>query len=443
MERKEMQQTIGRRFFFKQLAGAATALAAPLAAPCFVPDRALGRSGRTAASERITMGFIGVGGMGTGDLRAFLQKARAQVVAVCDVDDEHLYQARDLVNAHYGNHDCLVFKDFRAVLLRPDIDAVCLALPDHWHALAAVAACRSRKDIYGEKPLAYTISEGRAIVEAVQKHGIVWQTGSQQRSEQNFRYACELVRNGYLGKVSTVRVGLPYGNSIRPGNFTPSTPPAGFDYDMWLGPAPEAPYCEARCHWNFRWISDYAGGQLTDWAGHHIDIAQWGMNTENSAPVEIEGVGEWSDGREGLFDVMNGYTFSGKYAEGFTMIVADSHRHKMGVRFEGEQGWIHVDRGFIEANPSSLLRIRIRPEEVHLTVSTDHHQNFLDCVLSRKKTVAPVETAHHSIMVAHLGLAAIKLGRKLKWDNVRERFIDDAQADRLLSRAMRSPWRIG
>jgi predicted dehydrogenase len=427
-----------RRRFLKQL----TAGAAAFAAPYVIPDSVLGRSNSVAAGERITMGFIGLGGMGKYDLRAFLEKKHAQVVAVCDVDDRHLYEARDLVNAKYQNNDCLIFKDFRALLLRRDIDAVCIAVPDHWHALVAIHACRSGKDIYAEKPLAYTIAEGRAIVDAVHQHGTVWQTGSQQRSESNFRFGCELVRNGYIGQVQTVLVGLPYGNSIQPGDSRPTTPPAGFDYDLWLGPAPWTPFSEARCHWNFRWISDYAGGQLTDWAGHHIDIAQWGMNTERSAPVDIEGVGEWPNAEEGLFDTMNGYRFICNYAQGFTMIVADSKKHKMGVRFEGSEGWVYVSRGEIDSEPKSLLRTRIKPDEIHLYASSDHHQNFLDCVVNRRLTIAPAEVAHHSIMVAHLGLAAIKLGRKLQWDNTAERFVNDPQADRLLVRAMRSPWQL-
>ena len=433
-----MPNTINRRHFLKQV----SSVSAALAAPSIIPDSVLGRSGHIVPSERITMAFIGVGGMGTADLRGFLEKKQVQVRAVCDVDDEHLHEARDLVNTHYNNSDCLVFKDFRGLLLRQDIDAVCIALPDQWHAVASVMACRSGKDVYAEKPLAYNISEGRAIVNAVQKYGTVWQTGSQQRSEHNFRFGCELVRNGYIGEVKKVLVGLPYGNSIRPGDFRPSTPPAGFDYDMWLGPAPYAAYCEGRCHWNFRWISDYAGGQLTDWAGHHIDIAQWGMNSELSAPVEVEGDGEWPAAKEGLFDTMEGYRFVCTYAEGFTMIVADSKKHKMGVRFEGSEGWIYVDRGVIETYPGSLLRTTIKPEEIHLYESSDHRLNFLDCVRSRQKPIAPAEVAHHSIMVAHLGLASIKLGRKLKWNNCAERFIDDPQADRLLTRSMRSPWHL-
>jgi len=297
---------------------------------------------------------------------------------------------------------------------------------------------RRGKDVHAQKPLAYTIEEGRAICNAVEKYGVVWQTGSQQRSESNFRYACELVRNGRIGKVHTVKVGLPNTNSIHDEGTSPAPVPEGFDYDMWLGPAPKVPYCPGRCHWNFRWISDYSGGQITDWAGHHCDIAHWGMDTELSAPVEIEGEGIWPTGP--LYDTVENYRFVCKYAEGFTMIVAGAFPR--GVRFEGDQGWVFVRRRGLDAQPKSILKSVIGPNEIHLYKSNDHKQNFLDCVRSRSKTVAPADVAHHSIMVGHLGVAAIKLGRKLKWDNKLERFINDDEANRLLSRPMRSPWHL-
>jgi len=427
----------GRRTFIKRLTQSAISA---MVFPSLIPASALGKTNSIAPSEKITMGFIGLGGMGTADLRGFLEKTDAHAIAVCDVDADHRNRARDLINDKYGNKDCATYIDFRELLERKDLDAVCIAVPDHWHALIAVAAARKGFDIYAEKPLAYTISEGRAIVEAVKKQGIVWQTGSQQRSENNFRFGCELVRNGYIGEVKLVKVGLPYGNSIAKGSTKPCPAPPGFDYDRWLGPAPYAPYSPARCHWNFRWISDYSQGQLTDWAGHHIDIAQWGMNTELSSPVEIEGKADFPKAEDGIFDTPNSYYFEGKYQEGFIMKVADNRRHKMGALFEGSEGWVHVDRGVIETQPKSLLRQVIKPDEIHLYRSDDHRQNFLDCVRTRQQTVAPVEVAHHSIMVAHLGSIAMKLGRKVYWDNKKEKFIDDAEADRYLARPMRSPW---
>ena len=429
--------SIKRREFLRRTAGAAAGAAA---FPYIVPSSALGLAGSVAPSNRITVACIGMGGMGSGNMRGFLDRQDAQVMAVCDVDSEHRHEAAINVNSKYGNKDCAEYNDFREVLLRDDIDAVSVAVPDHWHALVATRAAQAGKDVYGEKPLAYCIAEGRAIVDAVKRHGRVWQTGSWQRSQEHFRFGCELVRNGRIGKVHTVKVGLPNTNSIREGSTTPSEPPEGFDYDMWLGPAPYAPYCEARCHWNFRWISDYAGGQLTDWAGHHIDIAHWGMGTELSAPIEIEGSGAWPLAADGLFNTVENYSFTCKYKEGFNMIV--SGLLPGGTRFEGDQGWVYVNRGFIDAEPKSLLQEVIGPEETHLYESSNHIGNFLDCVKTRATTITPVEVAHHSVMVAHLGIIAMKLERNLKFNPASERFQGDTDADRMLSRPMREPWNL-
>lgn len=433
-----MNMTMNRRQFLKNAFGTA------IAAPYFISASALGKNGFTAPSDRLTLGCIGVGGMGTANMNSFLAKSEVQVLAVCDVDTAHRNRARDTVNARYGNNDCATYNDFREVLARNDIDAISLATPDHWHGVIAVAAARAGKDIYGEKPLAYTISEGRAVVDAVQRHGVVWQTGSWQRSQQHFRFGCELVRNGRIGIVHTVRVGLPHGNSIDNRGTQPAPIPEGFDYDMWLGPAPWRPYNPSRCHWNFRWISDYSGGQLTDWAGHHCDIANWGMGTEYSAPVTIAGRAAFPPAQDGLFDTPESYYFECKFAEGFTMIVADRKQQPkgMGVQFIGENGWVHVDRSGIDAEPKSLLTSLIGPNEVQLYKSNDHHQNFIDCVRTRALTITPVEVAHHSIMIGHLGVIAMKLGRELQWEGARERFVNDAEADRMLSRPMRSPWHL-
>ena len=431
------EKTVTRRQFLKRAGGLAAGAAA---FPYLIPGSALGLNGATAPSNRITIGCIGMGGMGTANMEGFLGRPEAQVVAVCDVDEKHLNRARDKVNDHYENKGCAAYRDFRDLLARADIDAVSLALPDHWHAIPAIMAARAGKDIYGEKPLAYNIPEGRAICDAVARYGRVWQTGSWQRSQQHFRFACELVRNGRIGEVKWVKVGLPSGNSIHQGSTKPEAPPSDFDYEMWLGPAPWKPYCPARCHWNFRWIMDYAGGQLTDWAGHHIDIAHWGMNTEHSAPVEIEGKAVWPKAEDGLFDAPPDYEFTCKYAEGFTMRV--SSKNPGGVRFEGSEGWVYVTRGRIDAHPKSLLDSTIGPNEIHLYESNHHIGNFLECVRTRAETITPVDVAHHSVMVAHIGMIAMKLERKVRWDPKKERFINDPEADRLLSRAMRSPWHL-
>ncbi len=432
-----------RRDFLRK---AGLAAVGAIGAPMILPSTVFARNGMITPGSKITMACIGIGNMGTYNMNAFLQKQDVQIVAVCDVDAQRLEEGRAAVDKHYGTKGCAVYSDFRELLMRTDLDAVSIATPDHWHALLAVAAMKAGLDVYGEKPLGFSIPEGRAIVDATERYGAIWQTGSWQRSEKNFRYACELVRNGRIGTVHSVRVGLPDGFSINDnGGYHVTAPPPGFDYDMWLGPAPKTPYIPNRCHWNFRWISDYGGGQLTDWAGHHCDIAQWGMGTELTAPVEIEGVAEYTNVADGLFDTPTKYAFTCRYAEGFTMIVADRTKQPkgMGVQFEGTEGWIWVDRGgVLESSVPGVTTSVIGPNEIHLYKSEDHHQNFLDCVRSRRKTITPAEVAHRSIMIGHLGLIAMKLGKKVHWNPATERFVNDPEADRLLDRPMRGPWHL-
>ena len=432
---------ITRRDFLQKASGAALSA---FCVPYFIPSTVLGRNATISPGDQITIGCIGVGGMGTANMRGFLELPAARVVAVCDVDANHRERAKKIVNEKYGSQDCTTHNDFRELLTRQDIDAVMIAVPDHWHGIMGVAAARAGKDIYGEKPLAYTISEGRAVCDAVNHYGRIWQTGSWQRSQRHFRFACELVRNGRIGKVHTVRVGLPHGNNIRNNGTQPAPPPDGFDYNMWLGPAPDRPYNPSRCHWNFRWISDYSGGQLTDWAGHHIDIANWGMDTEHSSPVEITGQATFPPAKDGLFDTPPGYYFECQYAEGFTMIVADSTQQPkgMGTHFIGTEGWVHVSRQGLATHPESLQSSVIGPNEIHLYESNNHYANFLECVRSRAQTITPVEAAHHAIMAGHLGNIAMKLGRKVRWNPRAERFVNDPDADRYLSRPMRSPWHL-
>lgn len=286
------------------------------------------------------------------------------------------------------------------------------------------------------------IREGRAICDAVQRYGTVWQTGSQQRSEGNFHRACELVRNGRIGKVNYVEVGLPTGGTH--GLSKPLPVPEGLDWNMWLGPAPWRQYCDfgsGGCHYQWRWIMDYSGGQLTDWAGHHIDIAHWGLGLGRTGPVEIEGRGMYP--RDGLYDVPYEYKFTCKYANGLTMIVANNKQVLQGAKWYGESGkWIYVKRGKLEANPSSVLEEVIGPDEIQLYKSRDHKQNFVDCVKSRKETVAPAEVGHRSISVALLGEIAMLTEEKLKWDPEKEVFLNNDKANRMLSRPMRAPWHL-
>jgi len=450
---------INRRQFLSRTTGA---LAGAVGFPFLVAGSALGRDGAVAAGNRIVMAGIGLGSQGLGDMvgmdytptssGGFLGQSDVQVVAVCDVDRSHREKAAEVVNTKYANTDCKGYNDFRELLARDDIDAVMVATPDHWHALISVAALEAGKDVYCEKPLAYSVTEGRAVVEAVNRTGAIFQVGSQQRSWDIFRFACELVRNGRIGKVQTVRVALPHGGEWS-GPLVPEPVPAGLDYDMWLGPAPWRPYCKWTVHGNFRWKSDYAGGSITDWAGHHCDIAQWGMGTEKTGPVEVKGEGKFARG--GFWDTAFSFRFECRYAQGFTMIVTDSHQFPsgrdgirfaggelgtLGVLFEGEMGWVHVDRSGLTVYPNRLLRQRFGPDEVHLYRSDDHKRNFLDCVRTRKTTIAPAEIGQRSISIGHLGIIAMKLGRKLTWDPQREIFPGDVEANRFLSRPMRSPW---
>jgi predicted dehydrogenase len=438
----KQKKKMNRRQFVKKTSGA---LFSAAVFPTIIPANILGKEGNISPGDKITIGCIGVGGMGTGNMRGFLEKEESRIIAVCDVDRSHRNRAKEMVNNAYKSKDCATYNDFRELLARKDIDAVMMATPDQWHGIICVQAARAGKDIYGEKPLAYNISEGRAIVDAVERYGIIWQTGSWQRSQRHFRFACELVRNGRIGKVHTVRVGLPAGNGINDRGTEPCDPPEGFDYDMWLGPAPWRPYNPSRCHWNFRWISDYSGGQLTDWAGHHIDIANWGMDIESSSPVTIKGKADYPPAKDGVFDTPPTYRFECEYAEGFKMIVADRNQQPkgMGTHFIGEKGWVYVSRGGeIDAHPKSLLTSKIGPNEIHLYRSDNHIQNFLDCVRSRSKTITPVEVAHHAIMVGHLGVIAMKLGRRVHWNPKKERFVNDPDADRLLYRPMRCLWHL-
>ncbi|MBN2310945.1 MAG: Gfo/Idh/MocA family oxidoreductase [Candidatus Hydrogenedentes bacterium] len=431
-----MRRTLSRRQFMGQALAAA-------AAPAIVPATALGRDGTPAPGNRLTLGMIGLGSMGMRHVKGFLEEEECRIVAVCDVDRERLEAGAKEVNARYGDTGCAQYGDFREMIARDDIDTLCIAVPDHWHSIPAIAGIRAGKDIYGEKPLALTIAEGQQMVREVQRYGCVWQTGSWQRSTAHFRFACELVRNGRIGALQRVEVGIGPGSAIEPQPVMPV--PDTLDYDMWLGPAPWAPYTEKRVHWNFRWILDYSGGQVTDWGAHHIDIAQWGMGTDDTGPIEVEGVGVFPE--NGLWDAAIDYRFSCVYANGVTLYVGSNNYYTQGVRFIGEDGWVLVTRARAFAHPESLLRERFGPGDIRLARPTgDHRQghrhNFLRCVKTREQTITPIEIGHRSITIAHLANIAMLLGRKIRWDPEREVIVGDPEASRMLSRPMRAPWHI-
>jgi predicted dehydrogenase len=418
---------ISRRQFLR---GSALAAGAAFAVPTIVPPSVFGAA---APSERITIGCIGVGNMGSSDLKAFKGNSNSQVVAVCEVDAQRLAEARELAGIDAGS----CYKDFRELLARSDIDAVTVVTPDHWHAPICIAAVRAGKDVYCEKPLTHTILEGRQLVNEVKHYGRVLQTGSQQRSSDNFRKACELVRNGYIGDVKTVIVGLPNNNRTCEPTWQPQPVPEGFDYDFWLGPAEWAPYHKQRCHYEFRFILDYSGGQVTNWGAHHLDIAQWGLGMDNSGPVEMVGQGEFP--QSGLFTTATKVYFEATYANGTKLICKTGGSN---TRFEGTKGWVDVKRGGLKTEPESLATQVIGPQEIHLYDSKNHHQNFLDCIKSRQEPIANVEVGHRSSTLCHLGNMSMLLKRPLKWDPAKEEFVGDDVANRMRWRPRRAPWNV-
>jgi predicted dehydrogenase len=412
--------------------------------PTIVRASALGRAGRPAPSERIVMAGIGFGMQGVPNMRNFLENGDVQWVAVCDVDRAHLEEARRIVNDHYGASVCNGYRDYREILDRRDLDAVSIAVPDHWHAILALSAIRAGLDVYGEKPLTHGLREGRALCDAVKRYGRVWQTGSWQRSVANFHQAAELVRNGRLGTILLVEVGLPEGHWDFAGTFgreAVSPVPESLDYDRWLGPAPAFPYREAAVHMNWRWNMAFGGGQLMDWVGHHVDIAHWGLGLDTTGPVSIEARGEYAEG--GIYDSPVRYCVDAIYADGTPLVVAGGYPEIWpGTKWIGERGWIWVDRGEFRTEPARLRGEAIGPGEVRLKWSRDHSRDFLDCIRSRAETIAPCEVAHRSASVGHLGVAAMGVGRKIRWDPATETIIGDAGAERLLTRSYRAPWQL-
>jgi len=422
MKRRIQKSTTSRRQFLKGSVAAAIGL------PTIVPASVFGAN---PPSDRITVGCIGVGGKGSGNMRAFNGNPGAQVVAVCDVDADHRERARRSVGL--SGEAC--YNDFRVLLARDDIDAVSVATPDHWHVPVSIAAVRAGKDVYCEKPLTLTIAEGRALANEVKRYGRVFQTGSQQRSGSEFRKGCELVVNGRIGKLHTIRVGIPGNNKKCEPTWTPEPVPDGFDYDLWLGPAPWEPYHHQRCHYQFRFILDYSGGQVTNWGAHHLDIAQWGNQADDTGPVEIVGKGEFP--KTGLFTTSTKVDVEYTYANGVKMYLKTGGG---GTRFEGTEGWVYVNRGKIDAEPKSILSSVIGPNEIHLYESRNHMQNFLDCVKSRKDPICNAEIGHRSSTVCHLANIAMLLDRPIRWDPQKEQFPGDDEAQRMTWRPRRAPY---
>jgi predicted dehydrogenase len=474
MERRsglEMTRYVMNRRNFLKTSGAAALL------PAVFPHRAAAQATQTAktpANNRINIGVIGMGWQGPGNTRSFLALDDCQVVAACDLDKDHLASAVKLVNDAYGTEDCAQYHDFRELLARPDIDAVMIAVPDHWHEIVATEAARQKKDIYGEKPLAHTIAEQQSIVRAVQQNDVIWQMGSWQRSQPIFHKAAEIVRNGLIGTVTHVEVGLPGGNAdydgvkknamatltaagekpvdleqIVPGSkdwdLLVTAPPPELDYEMWVGPSKMEPYTRLRSHKVWRWNYNTGGGQLMDWIGHHCDIAHWGLGFDQTGPSEIEGGGEMLPANA-MWNTSRKYRFELKYPQGVTMTIAGGYPDiEGGVKWIGTEGWVYVDRGAFDAsNPDwktgKYLARELR--KVKLYASANHQQNFLDCIRTRQPTITPVEVGHHSALPGQLCRIAMETGRKIRWDAQQEMILGDAEASKLMTREYRGPWKM-
>lgn len=435
---------------------------AAMTAPVFVPAVALGRDGRPAASERITVGAIGLGFA----WNTALHVPDAQMVAVCDVQATRRDAAKRTVDNHYHNADCGTYNDFRELLDRDDIDAIYTATPDHWHALVTVAAAKLGKHVYCQKPMTHTVAEGQAVVEAVNRYGIVFQHGTQHRSGWAFDGARQLVASGRIGRLHTIRIGMPSGRRIAP---QPTHPvPKGFDYDMWLGPAPWAPFTTKRCLGAHTWyfISDYCVGYIAGWGVHHLDSAQQGHGTDETGPSSVEGRAMFPT--NGLYNTPVHYRVDYEYADGVKMICTDVLHHawskvdpapqseidrihgeakdqRFGVLFEGTEGSVFVWRGG---------RLETQPASLRETVSTDddggrrsdsthnHVRGWIEAIRTRRRTNAPVEVAHRSTTLCNIGAIAMQLGRKLAWNPETERFENDDEANRMLCKPMREPWTL-
>jgi len=434
-----MNRTLERRRFLKR----GIVLAGAIAAPLPIASSALGGDSSIAPSNKTTIGCIGVGGMGTGNMKVFLGLAGCRVVAVCDAYESRRQKAKELADDQYGDKGCASYADYRELVARKDVDALMIAPQDHWHALIATAAAKAGKDMYCEKPLGVSVQEGRRIRDAVRKAQRVFQTGTWQRSQRKFQHACELARNGYLGKIHTVQVGSP-GPEYRPsykGPLDPQPVPPGFDWEMWRGPAPAKPYNPGRVAWpDWYLIWDYCAGFITNWGVHHLDIANWGCPQLGTEPFEVECKATYR--KEGFTDNVETWSATFTYPGGLRMLFTDNQKQKSGCRFIGEEGWVHVDRSGIWAEPESLVKVKLKPGQLRLTESDHHQDNFLSCVRSRKDPVSDVDAAYQASTLGLLADIAARLGQKLKWNPQQERFAGNGEADKMLTRAMHNGWKL-
>ena len=426
-----------RQFLADAGRGALAAAGAFAGVPLYVSSRAFAKDDRPAPSDRINLGFIGVRNRGGQNMKAFEAFNFVDTVAVCDVDANVLAAAKKTAEKKSGQ-PCTAYSDYRRLLENKDIDAVVISTPDHWHALNMIHACQAGKDVYCEKPLSLTIADGKAMVNAARTNQRIVQTGSQQRSDPDFRRACELVRSGAIGKVHRVRVGISDVNFKGPA-VADSTPPKELDYDFWLGPAPMRPYNEKRVHYLFRFFWDYSGGQMTNFGAHNLDIAQWGLGTDESGPISAE-ARETRYHKDNWYETPEWCEVTYQYANGVTVVCGQGQPG--GTTFEGENGSIQVTRKVLKAKPETVANFEIGANGVHLYESADHYGNFLDCVKSRKLPICDVAIGHRSATVCHLGNIAIRTGRKIQWDPVKEEIVGDDAAAQMVERAYRDPWKL-
>ena len=436
-----------RRDFLKGTAGS---LAAAAALPTIIPATALGKNGKAPPSERIVLGMIGTGDLGRrhhliGNLLHEDFQRRVEVVAVCDVDRNRVDEAAQACLERAGNR-VGIYHDFRKLLERKDLDAVFVVTPDHWHAIPAIAAMEAGLDVYCEKPLSLTIEEGQAMVAAARRYGAVFQTGSQQRSNDRFRLACELVRNGKIGKIIRADTVL---HGVGTGDWEPEqTPPPELDWNFWLGQTPYKAYHPSLVHYRFRWQYAYSGGVMTDWGAHHNDIVQWALGMDKSGPVYVDGT-KATFNPVGPHDVALTFDVHYKYANGIDLYChtdkqdyPDGTSFGNGVKFTGENGWIFVSRGEIKASDPDLLKTEFGSNDVRLYDSPNHHLNFFECIKTRKRCICDVEIGYRSVSVCHIGNISMRLGRPLNWDPEKQVFVGDDEANAMLSRPMRAPWHL-
>jgi predicted dehydrogenase len=424
--------------------------------PQIIPASALGRGNQLSPSERITIGMIGMGNRGTSSFQSMEPLPDHQVVAVAECRRQRALRAQEMIQDFYAGrigkesyHGCQLYTEFRDLLARDDIDAVWACVPDHWHGVLYNRVIESGKDVYGEKPISRWIADGIRIRDAVRRYGCVFQTGTQQRSTPHFRHACELARNGYLGKVHTVAVGAPAGTSypVEP----PCDPPEGFDYDRWSGPAPLIPFDKKRCEWLAMYmISHYCAGFITNWGVHHLDIAGWGCPELFQKSFEITGKGELP--ATGMTDTWTTWHMQLRWPNGLKMEYSSiGSPCESGTKFIGDQGWVRADRSGIWSEPASLVKVNFGPKDVRLHASPDcgdqysytsHTADFFRSVRTRQDPVSPVEEGHAASTLGNVSDICLRLGRKLKWDPAQQQFVGDDDANAMLSRPARSPWTI-